>query len=159
VKAWFFLSAAFGEIMPISSSFPVRLDALKDMRDYVQERAKGLPLSPKKIYKLQLSVDEIATNIVLYSGLNGEDAEIVIQAKVLEQSLVVQLKDRGIPFDPGHKLELDKAFLSTPAAERHIGGLGIYLAVIGVDKFSYEYQDGFNVNRFEIYFESEACDV
>jgi len=53
-------------------AFPVSLDSLNEMRDYVQKTAEGLPLSPKKVYKLKLAVDEIATNIVLYSGLAEE---------------------------------------------------------------------------------------
>lgn len=130
--------------------FPVSLDSLKDMRDYVQEAAAGLPLDPKKLYKLQLAVDEIATNIVLYSGLSGDDAGILMRAEVSGQSLVVTLKDRGVPFDPRHKLELEKAAVNKPAAERRIGGLGIYLAVTGVDQFSYEYLDGFNINIFKV---------
>lgn len=122
------------------------------MRDYVQEAADGLPLDPKKLYKLQLAVDEIATNIIFYSGLSGEGAEILMQAEVSGRSLVITLKDQGVSFDPRHKLELEKAFLSKPAAERRIGGLGIYLAMTGVDEFRYEYRDGFNVNQFDIHF-------
>lgn len=137
--------------------FPVSLDSLKGMRDYVQEAANGLPLSPKKIYKLQLAVDEIATNIVLYGGMNGENAKILMAAKILDQSLVIKLKDQGVPFDPRHKLETEQACLSKPAAERRIGGLGIYLAVTGVDKFSYKYRDGFNVNQFVINIDRASC--
>ena len=136
-------------------AFPVNLDALKDMRDYVQEAAKGLPLSSKKIYKLQLAVDEIATNIVLYSCLS-EDAVMLMQAEVRDNSLLIQIKDRGVPFDPRHKLEIEKAAVNKPAAERRIGGLGIYLAVTGVDKFRYAHMNGCNVNQFEVFFNEAA---
>jgi anti-sigma regulatory factor (Ser/Thr protein kinase) len=121
------------------------------MRDYVQKAATGLPLDPKKLYKLQLAVDEIATNIVLYSGLSGDDAGMLMRAEVSGQSLVVTLKDQGVPFDPRHKLEIEQAAVNKPASERRIGGLGIYLAITGVDKFSYEYRYGFNINKFKIY--------
>lgn len=132
--------------------FPISLDALKDIRDYVQEAAKNLPLSSKKIYKLQLAVDEIATNIVLYSGLTDEEANILLKAEVQAQSLRICLKDRGIPFDPRSKLHLEQGNLAKPAEERQIGGLGIYLAITGVDEFRYEYRDGFNVNQLDIHF-------
>lgn len=134
-------------------AFPVNLDELKDMRDYVQEVANGLPLSSKKIYKLQLAVDEIATNIVLYSGLSGQNAVMLMQAEVRDESLLIQLKDRGVPFDPRHKLEMEQADINKPASARRIGGLGIYLAITGVDKFSYEHADGCNVNQFEVCFD------
>jgi anti-sigma regulatory factor (Ser/Thr protein kinase) len=123
------------------------------MRDYVATAAAGLPIDKKKLYKLQLAVDEIATNIVLYSGLKGEHVIILMAAKVKETSLVIQLKDEGLPFDPRHKLEIEQADVNKTAAERRIGGLGIYLAITGVDKFIYEHVDGCNVNKFEVCFD------
>ncbi len=141
--------------MPLSEEkvFPANLDALKDMRDYVAVAAAGLPIDKKKLYKLQLAVDEIATNIVLYSGLSGENAKIFIAAEIKEKSLIIQLKDKGFPFDPRHKLEIEQACLSKPAEDRRIGGLGIYLAITGVDKFRYKHFKECNINRFEIIFD------
>ena len=140
--------------MPLSEkAFPVSLDALKDMRDYVADVAVGLLIDKKKLYKLQLAVDEIATNIAMYSGLSGADAEMLLEAEVREQSLLIRLKDRGIPFDPRDKLHLEEENFTKPAEERKIGGLGIYLAVTGVDDFSYEYVDDYNVNQFTVSFE------
>ncbi|MCW5205393.1 ATP-binding protein [Desulfobulbus sp. F5] len=140
--------------MPLSEekAFPVSLDALKDMRDYVATAAAGLPIDKKKLYKLQLAVDEIATNIILYSGLNEEDAKIFMACEIKKNSLIIQLRDQGVPFDPRHKLEMEKACLSKPTEERRIGGLGIYLAITGVDEFRYEYMDGFNVNCLNVNF-------
>ena len=131
-------------------AFPVSLDSLNEMRDYVQKAAEGLPLSPKKLYNLQLAVDEIATNIVCYSGLTDEHARILMEIEVLDQLLRIRLKDQGIPFDPRSKLHLEKENLTKPAEERKIGGLGIYLAMNGVDRFDYEYTNGFNVNIFAV---------
>lgn len=134
-------------------AFPVSLDSLDEMRGYVQNTAEGLPLSPKKVYKLKLAVDEITTNIVLYSGLT-EKHTILMDAEVRDHSLRIRLKDQGIPFDPRGKLHLEKGNLAKPAEERCVGGLGIYLAVTGVDHFDYEYSDGFNVNQFELDYET-----
>lgn len=122
------------------------------MREYVEKTAEGLPLSPKKVYQLKLAVDEIATNIVYYSGLNDENDRIFIEEDIQDQSLRIRLKDKGVPFDPRDKLHIEKEDLTKPAECRKIGGLGIYLAVTGVDDFHYEYSDGFNVNQFEIRF-------
>lgn len=132
-------------------SFPVSLDSLNEMRDYVQKTVEGLPLSPKKVYKLKLAVDEIATNIICYSGLTDEHT-ILMEAEVREQSLRIRLKDQGIPFDPRSMLRQGEENIARPVEERRIGGLGIYLAVTGVDDFHYEYSDGFNVNQFEVCF-------
>ncbi|MCI5159689.1 MAG: hypothetical protein D3906_14930, partial [Candidatus Electrothrix sp. AUS1_2] len=67
-------------------AFPVSLDSLNDMRDYVQKTAEGLPLSPKKVYKLKLAVDEIATNIVLYSA-----EERIMSSSLREKAFPVSL--------------------------------------------------------------------
>lgn len=140
--------------LPREKTFPASLDSLKEMRDYVAAAAVGLPLDKKKLYKLQLAVDEIAANIILYGGMTGENAKMLMEAELREQSLVIRLQDQGIAFDPHSKLRQEQENLAKPAAERPVGGLGIYLAVTGVDKFSYGYRNGFNVNQFEIYFDT-----
>ncbi|MGB5687357.1 MAG: ATP-binding protein [Candidatus Electrothrix sp.] len=130
--------------------FPARLEALNDIREYVRAAATRTPLDKKKIYKLQLSIDEIATNIISYGYQEVEDTAetILINAKLREDSLVVILRDRGIAFDPRNRLDQEQESCNLPAKERSIGGLGIYLAMSNIDHFEYEYKNGFNVNRF-----------
>ena len=134
--------------------FPANLDSLKELRDYVSAAAQRTAADKKKIYKLQLAVDEIATNIISY-GYADSSGSIFIDAEVKEHSLTIQLRDQAVPFDPRPKLQIEKETVDKPAEERRIGGLGIYLAITGVDNFDYEYRDRFNVNRFEIAFPAE----
>jgi serine/threonine-protein kinase RsbW len=134
----------FGE-----KEFPADLDSLKGLRDYVSAAAEQTAADKKKVYKLQLAVDEIATNIIAYGYAVG-NGSIFIDAEIKDHSLVVQLRDQGIPFDPRPKLKIEQESIDTPVEKRRIGGLGIYLAITGVDSFAYEYRDGFNVNQFEI---------
>ena len=133
--------------------FPASLDVLEEIRDYVLAAASGTKLDKKKIYKLQLAVDEIATNIVSYGYQQHKDhtGKIYIDAEFREQSLIVYLRDRGTAFDPRTKFRSEKETLTTSAEERRIGGLGIYLAMTGVDRFDYEYKEGMNINIFEVY--------
>lgn len=136
-------------------AFPANLDSLYNLREYVLSIAASTPLDKKKVYKLQLATDEIATNIISYGFQDQEEqGEILIGSERLQHSLVIYLKDQGTAFDPRGKVELEEGTLTTTAAERRIGGLGIYLAISGVDHFTYEYQDGCNVNRFEQFFEN-----
>ncbi len=131
--------------------FPANLDSLKGLRDYVSAAAAQTAADKKKVYKLQLAVDEIATNIISYGYADsGGAGSIFIDAEVKEHSLVIQLRDHAVPFDPRPKLKIEQETVNKPAEERRIGGLGIYLAITGVDSFAYEYRDGFNLNRFEI---------
>ncbi len=136
--------------------FPASLDVLNEIRDYVFDAASKIKLEKKKIYKLQLAVDEMATNIVSYAYQGNKDqvGKIYIDAEFREQALIIFLRDRGIPFDPWTKFHRERESCDLSVEERQIGGLGIYLAVTNVDKFSYKYADGFNVNKFEVYYET-----
>ena len=52
------------------------------------------------------------------------------------------MTDRGKPFDPTAALAPD---VKIPAAERQVGGLGIFLVRKTMDDMAYEYRDGQNV--------------
>jgi serine/threonine-protein kinase RsbW len=133
--------------------FPANLDSLKEFRDYIVIAAAGTALTKKKLYKLQLAVDEIATNIISYGYQEDKNTkgEILINAEIQEKSLLIILKDFGMAFDPREKFKQGEDSCNLSVEERRIGGLGIYLAITSVDNFAYEYRDGFNINRFEIY--------
>src|SRR5207249_3471436 len=83
-----------------------------------------------------LAVDEIATNIITYgyepAGIEGD---ITVRADTDEQALTIIIEDNAKPFDPLQQMEPDD--LDLPLEQRNIGGLGIYLAINGVDKFTY----------------------
>ena len=44
----------------------------------------------------------------------------------------------------------DAEDLAKPLEERAIGGLGIFLAIHGEDRFEYRYEHGANINVFEV---------
>jgi anti-sigma regulatory factor (Ser/Thr protein kinase) len=101
------------------------------------EAAEAAGLDKKSAYRLRLAVDEIATNIVVY-GYQGSKTEGVIElhAVIAEQTLTLTIEDTGPPFDPRSRPEPDD--LDLPLDERDMGGLGIHLAITGVDEFVYE---------------------
>jgi len=66
-----------------SMTWPASLDVLGSIRQYVRQAAEEAGLEKKRIGRLQLAVDEIATNIILYgyqrAGRSGNiEAEAVI---------------------------------------------------------------------------------
>ncbi len=136
--------------------FPANLDSLKKLRDYIVIAAAGTALTKKKLYKLQLAVDEIATNIISYGYQEDKNTkgEILINAEIQEKSLLIILKDFGMAFDPRENFKQGEDSCNLSVEERRIGGLGIYLAITSVDNFTYEYRDGVNVNRFESYIDN-----
>jgi len=132
-------------------SLPAVLDSLADIRRFVKAAAFKAGIEDAKAYQLQLAVDEIATNIVLYGYKDaGKDAVISMSAEVTGDELVVTLKDQSPPFDP-RTMQLPEAQnLTRPLEERNVGGLGIFLAFQGVDRYEYRHEDDSNVNVFVV---------
>ncbi|WP_294540610.1 ATP-binding protein [uncultured Rhodoblastus sp.] len=130
---------------------PADLESLADIRGFVKEAADGAGIDESRTYQLQLAVDEIATNIILYGYKDaGEGAVLSIGAETRGDALVITLKDQSPPFDP-RTMQLPEAEdLARPLEDRKIGGLGIYLAIHGVDRFDYRREDGSNLNIFEV---------
>ncbi len=129
--------------------FPGTVDALEPIRQYVAAAAQAAGLDRKAIYKLCLAVDEIATNIVLHgyqeAGLEGD---LKIGTSLEGDSLVVRLEDHGKRYDPNFHSVPEPENLGLPLESRPLGGLGIYLALDGVDDLQYLATDAANVHRF-----------
>jgi anti-sigma regulatory factor (Ser/Thr protein kinase) len=128
---------------------PAKLDSLSVIRDRVNEASTAAGLTTDAAYKLALAIDEIATNIILHGyeehGLSGD---VTVQIEQTDAELIVTLEDTAPEYDPrGHKMP-DAADLNKPLEDREIGGLGVYLALEGVDRFDYEYKGNRNRNIF-----------
>lgn len=130
-----------------SLTVPGSLDSLGKIAQYVSAAAKVAGLDKKAAYRLRLAVDEIATNIIVYgyeqAGLEGS---LSVRVDINEQDLTILIEDTGVAYDPTQKALPDD--LDLPLAQRQIGGLGVYLAIEGVDKFSYERVGNRNHNIF-----------
>lgn len=131
---------------------PATLDILGEVRQFLKNAAAEAGLDKKSTYNLQLALDEIVTNVILYgyeaSGLTGD---IVLKRDITEKSLVITLEDTGIAYDPRTRKMPDEIDLSKDLEDRPIGGLGIYLAINGVDEFDYERAGNKNINTFTVY--------
>ncbi len=127
---------------------PGTLDALSVLRGYVKEAGEKAGLDRKAIYRLSLAVDEIATNIVTHgyeeAGLQGE---IKISAIHKPTTLTIRLEDNGRKYDPDDK---QPKSIGQPIEDRPIGGLGVFLAIQGVDEFHYERAGDCNQHTFVV---------
>lgn len=126
---------------------PGELGSLAAIGQFVMASAAAAGLDKAAAYRLRLSVDEIATNIIVHgyteAGLTGD---VEVKADIDAESLRLNLEDTGVAFDP---LQWPApANLDEPLEERLIGGLGVYLAIQGVDTFQYERVGDRNRNIF-----------
>ena len=130
-------------------ALPAVLDSLSRLRAYAKEAAAGAGIDDQRSYQLQLAVDEIATNIITHGyeeqGLTGE---IVVALDQTDRELTVILEDTGVAFDPRDRSLPTAEDLEKPLDDREIGGLGIFLALAGVDRFDYQRSNNVNRNLF-----------
>jgi len=129
-----------------------RLEALSAIGAFVLKAAGDAELDARAAYRLRLAVDEIATNIVVHGrpAEHGGEATIEVDAVFDGERLTVALEDRGPAFDPlAHEVP-DDTDLARPLDERPIGGLGVFLAIRGVDEFRYERTPTGNRNVFTV---------
>ena len=121
---------------------PAKVENLGEVHAFVGERV-GEDCSPKAQMQLDLAVEEIFVNIANYAYAPGEGkAAIRVQVSEEPRRVDVTFRDRGVPYNPLEKEDPDVTAL---AAERKLGGLGIFLTKQLMDEVQYEYRDGQNV--------------
>ncbi len=99
--------------------------------------------SPDLISQMDIAVEEIFVNVSSYA-YSPKDGEITIRVEILRDTNEIQVtfKDDGVPFDP---LKHQDPNVDIPIEDRPIGGLGVYMVKMSMDKVEYEYKDGSNV--------------
>ena len=133
----------------IQHSLPASLAALSDIRRLVMQACQTAGLSEDATYRLALAVDEIATNIITHGyEEQGMTGDIVVSLDQTDKDLTVILEDTGVAFDPRAQSLPTAEDLDKPLDDREIGGLGIFLALAGVDRFDYQRSDNVNRNLF-----------
>ena len=101
---------------------------------------EGLP--GDLIFDLELILEELATNVMKYGGVDEGADCCRIELKRGGNGITIRFSDTGTPFNP---LERDEVDTSLPVEERPIGGLGIHFIRKLTDSQHYEYRDGENI--------------
>lgn len=115
--------------------------------DFINRRTKKAELSIKIIHKVQIIVDEIYSNIHLYSGATMAQ----VFCNIENDRLILIFKDNGKPYDP---LTSDEPDVTLSADEREVGGLGIFMVKKMATDIAYVYEDNYNVLTVTISMES-----
>jgi serine/threonine-protein kinase RsbW len=130
---------------------PGELRSLARIGQFVMVAAERAGLDQRKSYRLRMAVDEVATNSITYGyQQNGLSGNLVVRTSLDDRALCVTLEDSGPAFDPRQKESGAETTLGLPLEERPVGGLGVFLALKGVDEFRYEYRDDRNRNIFVV---------
>jgi anti-sigma regulatory factor (Ser/Thr protein kinase) len=117
---------------------PAKIEYLEKLIRLVSRCAEGLGMSGKRLYQVQLALEEALVNIINHA-YPEEAGEIEIQChNEKDGALVVTVQDSGIPFDIS---ALPAPDVSASIEEREIGGLGVFLMREMADKIQYR-RDG-----------------
>lgn len=128
-------------------TIPGESEYLSQLLDYVAWAAAAFGLEESAAYRLSLAVDEIATNIVIHGYQDaGRSGLLTVWSESSPNRLIVYLEDTGLSFDP--REVPSPSDLDRPLEERRDGGLGIYLALWGVDSIHYQQVNGRNRTTF-----------
>ena len=135
------MSSDSGKLSLLLKNDLVELGRISDAIDNFAEQNN---LSVKDSFGLQLSIEELFTNIVSYGFQDSDEHEIRVEFELDPGSRVLRIAivDDGVHFDPVHDSE--KPSLDADLEDRPIGGLGIHLVREFADEMEYEHRDGRN---------------
>lgn len=118
------------------------LDEIERVRGFLRDAIAGLPLGEEDRLKVELALHEICVNIARYAYPQGRKGNITVRIWRDEDSLFIEVRDSGIPFNPVRKKNpnlLVKLRRGIP------GGLGVYFFKTLMDGLSYRRAGGENV--------------
>ena len=118
------------------------LSELARIAEVIEAHGESCDWPMKWILNLNLSLDELITNIVSYAYQDSEEHEIHVTLTERNGSLVTVLEDDGMAFDPFTMVP--EPDLDADVEERRIGGLGVYFVKTLMDEATYERLDGRN---------------
>jgi anti-sigma regulatory factor (Ser/Thr protein kinase) len=133
---------------------PAKMEYLETFRSYVLEKAEKWGIDPETLFKIELVLEELLTNVIHYAYVDGDNGDVEVQC-FLEDNIRFHLSihDWGKPFDPLGREDPD---LTKGVNDREIGGLGIHLVRQMADQVSYRRE--VNSNILNLYFQiSTVC--
>ena len=97
-------------------------------------------LAKDVVNAVQVALDEMISNIILYAYEGKEEHEIFIKVRMTDAAIILQIRDDGIKFNPFSSTQT-KADIQSSLEERPIGGLGVYLVTSLMDSCEYHYRN------------------
>ncbi len=126
----------------ISFELKNSLSELKKVSKNLELFGRSQDLPQRTIFKINLALEELVSNIIYYGYVDDDDHWIKIAISLEGGVLVISLEDDGIPFNPVEAREPD---CGCPIEDREIGNLGIHLCKQFMDDLIYERRGNKNI--------------
>ena len=119
------------------------LENIPAVTAFIDEQLEALDCPMKAQMQIDVAIDELFGNIAHYA-YGGESGDATVRFGFDEDSRMVSIAfiDGGVPFNPLEQADPD---VTLSAAERSIGGLGIFMVKKSMDQVAYRYENGCNV--------------
>ena len=118
------------------------LAELERLTQVITEYCESCALGPHILFALNLSLEEVVTNVISYGFDDDGEHLIYVRIRRYDGSLEIEVEDDGLSFNP---LEQEPPDISSPVEERSIGGLGIHLVRHYMDELEYRRLDDRNL--------------
>jgi len=119
-----------------------RLEEIERLAQAVEAFGAAHHLSDEVIFALNLSLDEVVTNVISYAYADVHDHAIDVHLRLDGDVLRAEVSDDGRPFNP---VLVPSPNLDAPIEERRIGGLGVHLVRELMDSLDYRREANRNV--------------
>lgn len=124
-------------------TYVASVDSIPLVTSFVVDWLESLDCPMRVQTQIDLSIDEIFTNIASYAyGSGTGDATVQLDFDEASRTVSITFVDSGIAYNPLEKPDPD---VTLPAEEREIGGLGIYLVKKVMDGLNYKRENGLNI--------------
>ncbi len=121
---------------------PAALKEIDRVRKFLKDYVAALDLEEEARFKIELALYEICVNIAMYAYPAGSGGLMSVRVWKERRALVIEVRDRGVPFNPVRKKNPD---LLVKLRRGRPGGLGVYLYRTLMDGLSYRRTGGENV--------------
>jgi anti-sigma regulatory factor (Ser/Thr protein kinase) len=119
-----------------------RLEEIERLATVVETCGEAHHLPAAVVYAINLSLDEVVTNVISYAFTDVQDHAIEVRLRLDAGEIQVDVVDDGRPFDPR---DVPAPDLDAPLEERGIGGLGLHIVRKMMDGLSYRREGSRNV--------------
>jgi len=111
------------------------LSELDRLCQHCEEIGQALGVTDKAIFKMNLALDELFTNIISYGFQDHQEHTIKINISIEGDLLDIRIEDDGVPFNP---VESKTPDFQCGVEDCKIGGLGIHLIKKLIDDIQYQ---------------------
>lgn len=115
-------------------SLPNNLSYVSIAQMCARELARKIGFSGDDLYKIELAVDEAATNVIQHAFEADENSTFDIIFERIPLGIKINIKEQGMPFDPSQLPKFDPLSLATGQPSK---GLGIFLMKEVMDEVSF----------------------